>query len=92
MGQIEKITCFKKLENIRNVFQNGLAFLGQSGKSSLCEFPEVLWFILVYSFPDIFLDDRTGSLPRPDIFASPPESLRPGSISRDHPVGGGSGR
>jgi hypothetical protein len=37
----KKIARFKKLDNLRSVFQNGLAFLGLIGKASLSEFPQI---------------------------------------------------
>jgi hypothetical protein len=39
-GELEKIPRFK-LVNFFSVFQNGLAFLGRIGKTSLAEFPEI---------------------------------------------------
>jgi hypothetical protein len=38
---MEKLARFEKLENISSIFQNGLAFLGQIGKASLFELPEI---------------------------------------------------
>ncbi len=37
----KKIARFEKQENFSNVFQNGLAFLGRIGKSSLSMFSEI---------------------------------------------------
>jgi hypothetical protein len=46
VGRIEKIVRLKKLQNLCNGFQNGLAFLGQIGKVSLFEFPETEWSLI----------------------------------------------
>jgi hypothetical protein len=40
-GKLEKIARFETLEKNSCVFQNGLAFLGQIGKTCLSEFPEI---------------------------------------------------
>jgi hypothetical protein len=37
----KNIARFEKLENLRSVFQNSLVFLGQTGKASLSEIPEI---------------------------------------------------
>jgi hypothetical protein len=39
--KLEKIACFKKLENISTVFINCLAFLGCIGKASFPKFPKI---------------------------------------------------